>query len=339
VESPLGNTVPVQALADLAESHGLVPSIVTWNAPRNDRYKRGRTIRDAARDLAEATAGFDAVVYLDDAITGTRFLKLFPEILLAAGKSRLAAIAMTFIDPNRPNATLRPSLMEQVNEHAHNVGIGEGVIPFPPLRPFRIDAGSSARWESPMIWGESDLIAGKRKINLVFTLLDHLFGFLAEMATQESKFLPYLQQAWSQDTTGLVVEFAPDVLKGAFQAFTSELNSEDLRGVLHEEARTCFPMDYEGKLTSISEEELSIRIGWIRDAFIRQAVARVGEQKAWTLWRAFDDAWAASASEIRPRPTRDHDYAPYTLPYNRSISALNRRLRENLRNLSIAANV
>ena len=62
------------------------------------------------------------------------------------------------------------------------------------------------------MWGDSDLIAGKRKVNLVFMLLRHFFNILADLAQEQSTYRPYLEIAWSQDTTGAVSVFAPGLL-------------------------------------------------------------------------------------------------------------------------------
>lgn len=48
IESPLGNTVPVHFIAALARKRGLSAEIVQWNAPRNDRATRGRTVEESA---------------------------------------------------------------------------------------------------------------------------------------------------------------------------------------------------------------------------------------------------------------------------------------------------
>jgi hypothetical protein len=48
IESPIGNTVPAQFIAALASKRGLSVEIVQWNAPRNDRTNRGRTVEQSA---------------------------------------------------------------------------------------------------------------------------------------------------------------------------------------------------------------------------------------------------------------------------------------------------
>jgi hypothetical protein len=77
IESPLGNTVSVQFIAELAKKKGISVEVVQWNAPRNDRSSRGRTVKDAAKICGKATAHSELVVLMDECLTGSRFIKLF----------------------------------------------------------------------------------------------------------------------------------------------------------------------------------------------------------------------------------------------------------------------
>lgn len=91
IESPIGNTVPVQFIAALAKKRGLAVEILQWNAPRNDRTKRGRTVEESAAVCGAETMRFDLVVLVDECLTGTRFLKLFDALIGPIGKNRLHA--------------------------------------------------------------------------------------------------------------------------------------------------------------------------------------------------------------------------------------------------------
>jgi hypothetical protein len=102
IESPLGNSLPVQVICDLADRRDLRFSLVTWNAPRNDRPSRGRTVDDSSKECARETKGFDYVIFPDDVTTGTRFLKLYDALVDRVGKSRFVPIAMIFTDTMRP---------------------------------------------------------------------------------------------------------------------------------------------------------------------------------------------------------------------------------------------
>ena len=94
VEAPLGNTVPVAVLACVAGARGVKVSIVEWGCPRNDRALNGRTVDMSARDLAALPEVVAApfVLFIDDAITGSRFLKMAKALRRAVGPERLGAV-------------------------------------------------------------------------------------------------------------------------------------------------------------------------------------------------------------------------------------------------------
>ena len=98
VESPIGNSLPVQLLGELLERRGITVSTVLWNAPRNDRPWRGRTVEQAADDRAAATAGHDYVVLVDEVLSGSRFLKLTDALGEKVDVRRFIPVAMVFSD-------------------------------------------------------------------------------------------------------------------------------------------------------------------------------------------------------------------------------------------------
>ena len=178
------------------------------------------------------------------------------------------------------------------------------------------------------MWGDSDLIAGKRKVNLIFTLLDHCFGILDDLGADESDFRTYLERAWRQDTTGATYLHSPGLMKSVFRNIIDDLPLKALQSDLWAKAKDRFPEDYRGQPFTMYEEGTIERWSWFREAFVAAAGQRLGEQRAVVAWRAIDDTFAASFSDRKPRPSRDHDATPYTFPFNSTITALNCRLRE-----------
>ncbi|MGO9401522.1 MAG: hypothetical protein ACLP19_27315 [Xanthobacteraceae bacterium] len=106
VESPIGNSLPVQLLSELLERRGMIVSTVLWNAPRNDRPSRGRTVEQAADDCAAATAGHDYVVLVDEVLSGSRFLKLSGALGEKVDASRFIPVAMVFSDSSERGSKL-----------------------------------------------------------------------------------------------------------------------------------------------------------------------------------------------------------------------------------------
>jgi hypothetical protein len=277
IESPIGNTFPTQVLSDLAGQQGLHASIVQWNVPRNDRSSRGRTIKDAAASWVNAIRDFDCVVFLDEVLSGSRYSKLFGALCKHIDQKKLLAVGMVFGDSSRPTLATgerRKTLVERLNAQGLLMGFPQPVRDFPPLRLFKMDAGNDCKWERPVIWGDSDLIVGKRKVNLIFMILDHCLGLLEDLAKGKSEFRPYLVRAWSQNTQGQSFAFTPHVVQSLFRRIVTELPFDEFRDVLWESAKARFPADYVGDVGAIGKVGAEERWKWFRDTFLVEATKR-----------------------------------------------------------------
>jgi hypothetical protein len=332
VESPIGNTIPVQFIAALARKRGLSAEIVQWNAPRNDRAKRGRTVEESAAICGADTQEFDLVVLVDECLTGTRFLKLFNALIGPVGKDRLLPIAMLFQDSQRNDLTAHPKrarLIETVQAQGEHIGYSNCHVGFPQQRLFQFD-GPFSIWPSPVIWGDSDLIAGKRKINLTFMLIDHYKNIIADLAQHQSVFLPHLTRPWSLDERGRLFVFAPGLVQSTFDSLCRQLPLDPFRNELWAKAKERFPEDYDGSLGAMSHTGVWQRYDWLRTAFIEEAGRRVGKERAGMLYHAVDTVFSASFHEQKPQVARDLDATCYTIPFNETIRALNGRLIRRL---------
>jgi hypothetical protein len=320
IESPLGNSLPVQVISDLASRRGLRFSTVTWNAPRNDRPSHGRTVDDSSEECATETKGFDYVIFPDDVTTGTRFLKLYDALVDRIGDVRFIPIAMIFTDTTRPDTQThnnKARLKRRLKEHARKVGFDRTVVQFPVLPVFRIDGGNSV------------LIAGKRKVNFLFTLLDHAFSILDDLGQNRSDFRQYLERAWQADTSRHVYLFAPGLLQDTFKGIANELSLKKCKKQLVALARTRFPDDYKGVFLD-REDYVEERMVWMRSAFVEHAAPVLGESRAWMAWNAIQAASTAAFVVKIPRAGRDQDATPYTFPFNPTLQRLNKRLRERI---------
>jgi hypothetical protein len=332
IESPIGNTVPVQFFAALAQTKGLTVEIVQWNAPRNDRARRGRTVEEAAKICGEATTNFDLVVLVDESLTGTRFLKLFQALLGSIGRDRLLPIAMLFPDSTRGDLSQHPRrarLIRAVEAQGLHLGYPNCHQTFVGQRNFQFN-GDWCRWPSPVIWGDSDLIAGKRKINLIFMLIDHYRNIIADLARSESVFRPHLVQAWSLNDRGQAFEFQPGLMQSTFDNINRDLPLDTFRDELWRLGQNRFPEDYDGAIEFMSSAGVQERFDWLRKVFIQQAVSRIGEQRASFLYYAVDTVFSSSFYEHKPQVGRDLDATAYTISFNKTIRSLNGWLIERL---------
>ena len=327
VESPLGNCVPVAVFHSLAAQAGLDTGVVTWNAPRNDRAGAGWTVSDSTGSLSGDVDASDLVIFADDVITGTRFVKTF-DALSREFPGRVLPIAMAFEDPTRPSTSLNQlkRVQTRVSKAGILLGRAQTFVKFPMLPAFYIDAGAPVYWESPVIWGETDLVAGKRKVNLIFNLIDHLFYTLKDLAEPSSKLAKFLLKAWRQNTTGELYAFAAGVREQFFSKLANDLVVGEVQLALAARGREVYPADFTGMVSSIDEGGVKQRWDWLRTTFLDLAEAKLRPEEAYVLWRAFDETFAASHTEVRPRPSRDHAYAAYALRFNDTVRSFHEHL-------------
>ena len=327
VESPLGNCVPVAVLQSLA-SRDLVPiSVVTWNAPRNDRAGVGRTVSESTGTLSGHVDADALIIFADDVITGTRFVKTF-DALSKRFPKRILPLAMAFKDPTKPVSSTDQlkRVRTRVSKASKQLGYEPAFIEFPILPAFKIDDGAPVYWDSPVIWGETDLVAGKRKVNLVFNLIDHLFFTLEDLGKSSSKLAKYLFKAWGQNTDGESFAFAIGIREQLFSKLSNKLGAEKVRLDLAARGREAYSADFTGAVDSIQEAEVKQRWDWLRETFLELAEVKLRPEEAYILWRAFDESFAASHPDLRPRPSRDHAYAAYALRFNNTVRSFHEQL-------------
>jgi hypothetical protein len=327
VESPLGNCVPVAVLHSLAGRVGLTTQVLTWNAPRNDRVSAGRTVSDSTGLLSADVDPGSLIIFMDDVITGTRFVKTF-DALRKEFPGRVLPVALAFMDPTKPPSSSHQleRVRSRVSEAGQQFNYSNTFVDFPSLPAFRIDAGALVYWESPVIWGETDLVAGKRKVNLVFNLIDHLFYTLKDLTEPDSKLAKYLLKAWSQNTTGESYAFAAGSREHLFSTLANKLGIEQVRLAMDARGRAIYPFDFTGGMESFSADQVKQRWDWLRTTFLELAEEKLRSDEAYVLWRAFDETFASSHLQVRPRPNRDHAYAACAIRYNDTIRSFHDRL-------------
>lgn len=333
IESPLGNSVPVQVIGDLVAKRGIEVATILWNAPRNDRPSRGRTIEQSASDCADEAREHDYVILVDEVFHGSRFIKLLEALQARIDAEKFIPVAMMFKDSFRASVAAsldRPRLIEKLEQHHRATGFPTPVREMPTLRLFKIDDGNPVRWEAPVIWGDSDMVPGKRKVNLIFMIIDHCFELLEDLGKDQSHYRRYLERAWSRDTEGTEVVFAPGVTQRCFAGIAADLPIKELRDRIWEMARARFPDDYTGNIQAIGPDGVTERWRWFGETFLDEAKKRIDEKRAGTAWRAIDDGFAASFPDRKPRARRDLDAAPYIIPFNKTIQAFNIRLRQRI---------
>ena len=184
-----------------------------------------------------------------------------------------------------------------------------------------------------MIWGETDLTAGKRKVNLLFNLLEHLVVVLKDLSSN-GNFVRYLEIAWQRNTDGEQYAFSPGLLENVFRDLILKVQLDEVVNALVNSGQQHFPDDFKGSILSISQSDVRARWEWLRESFLRLAEFKLTAAEAHFLWRAFDNTFAASLPEVKPRPSRDHVYASCALRYNKTLRSFHERLVERISEIS-----
>lgn len=329
IESPIGNSLPVQVVDDLLQKSGVRSRIVVLNAPRNDKPRLGQTVVEFAKACAEEVTGVDCVVYMDDVLTGTRYLKIFDPLQQHLAGSTFVAIALAFSDAQRPEAAKsenRSRVQRRVHKQGCITGYTSAWVDFPMLPEIGVDSGSRVLWQDPMIWGYFDIIAGKRKVNLTFDLIEHLVTILKDLGNVDSTFRPDLERAWKEDTEGWRFKSGA----GSLQSIAKSIDTAALSKRLTKGAQETFPDDYSGKITVVEEIDVGSRTTFLRERFLEEVRPHVKSGQEHLVRDAVFTAFSASFPAQEVRSTRDHVAAHYVLPYNRALQQLNFRLRSRI---------
>lgn len=328
VESPLGNVIPVRFMVETLRKAEIRYQVMQVSLPRNDRAgMAGRvTLRDRVEGFVDQLDPEHQLLYLDDAITGSRFKKVLGELRRSTKNRKFREPAAVAFGCTRHggfsehHVKIRAGVREDVEMAGKAMGI-RGWIELPPLP--MIDCGPRGKysWESPLAWGESDLIAGFRKVNLVFNLIEEARNIVELICSGDDATLKRLLRLWSTDQAGQQYVIDREVLAKALCEANGKVDWDQVR----DRAREVFPKDYRGDLpdfTGGAEKEFVVhRINWLRGEVVGQA-GRANSSEGWMLWRAIDDLFVTN--ESRTGDSRDRDFSYYFAEYHPAVT----RLRE-----------
>lgn len=333
IEAPLGNSLPVAVLERLARRHGLSVQIVDWACPRNDRAASGRTVESSAREIAAdpAVKGADMVVFVDDAITGSRFLKMAEALRKSVGPTRVAAIAMRV--RYNPEAKFKVSPvrdLSKVNDWAKLLGLPYGTLSFPDLPLFCFDKDGPALFQSALAWGDAALTAGKRKANLVYYFLDRYEAIYNQLSLPgESPARNLLtRELWARDTSGQRFIVSPSVARDTFCECIAAL-PKDFFARIRASAEVVFPGESLGRRVT-GAAEVRRRTDWLVECVYEEAAKVLPDDKAHLLANAIQTLSNAGFDAGVAGPSRDHNYGQGTFPLPLGEDALHKRLVDRI---------
>lgn len=316
IESPLGNSLPLDVMDRAFLSAGLRIERAHLLAPRNTRRTKGRVIEDAVDAIVAQCEGHDLVLYLDDVRTGTRFNKLFDVLRVAISPERLIAFAMDF--PSRTGLSaqhekIRHGLAVKLDKQPLVGGPSDLLtwFRFPPIPRLYLD-------RQGMVWENSSLAAGKRKVNLVFGMIDH-FHDLVENPESGERVTAWLREGAATYDRGSLARSLEDLRNLRGRIDWTELTKR---------ARIKFPEDYVGATLPGAWNDVARRYHFIASTLIEVASGVLGEQEALNSWRALEEIVSLGMVVNSPEPETGYAYSAPTASYNSSLRTFNRRLVE-----------
>lgn len=329
VEAPLGNTVPIAVLREVAQARGIRVTVVEWGCPRNDRALNGRTVRESAEDLASMPVMKAAkfILFIDDAITGSRFNKMARALRNAVGESRFGAVAIWVrFHPKAGRGTGQIRDLRRVRDWAKHHGMPFGEIKLSDLPLFSIDGGTPVFFQSALAWGDAAHTAGKRKANILFLFIDRLKAITRELGAPGNSpaRATLIREVWRLDVNGNQ-SLISAVIAETVSVRLIEALPADFFDQIRDAAKTAFPHDYLGRAIA-GEPDLRKRTDWLGRCIYDAASRYMADHEAVWLNRAVNDLHNAGYAAGVDSPHRDHDYGLYTLPMAKGEDALHLEL-------------
>jgi hypothetical protein len=325
LESPLGNVVPVAILSILLRQAGVDSTTVSLSLPRDTRIVM---FKDAIESLyAGLTKDPLPLLYLDDVLTGSRFSKVVDALQKAARRHRQplpVAVALVF-QPHRP---LTPAHVENRERARAKVSAerhpGDPPVwwQVPGLPQIRIDSGPPVSYESPVVWGESDLVAGRRRVNLVFNLIEEFKRIQDALVAEAPAARTELRRLWSEDVNGHRYDSDDAALRGGLAEAFRGLDWEAIAAAAEKE----FPDDYQGRATVRPDAAFAgHRTTWLRGMILGATAGPAGTQLGWeALYALF------LTLDRREGDPRDRDFCYMFYPYNPAIARLHHTIVETV---------
>jgi hypothetical protein len=324
VENPLGNVVPVAVLGRVLGRVGVDARVISLSPPRDTRVV---TYRDAIVAAAQAAAADRApLVYLDDVLTGSRFSKLADTLRKTTRRHDQPApvlVALAF----RPyheltdaQAAIRERVRAKVAEERH-ANDPQAWWDLPELPRVRVDGVLPVAYESPVVWGENELVAGRRRVNLVFNLIEEFRRLHRALVDDDLSARDALRWLWAEEVQGSRYNVPDDVLRGCLAEGLRALDWD----VVTAAAEAKFPADFRGRPAAPPDATFAARrVDWLRAQIL--GVAERGHSARGLAWNALHTLFQAQGR--RGGDPRDRQYCYTFYPYNPVLARLHQEVVE-----------
>jgi len=337
IESPLGNVVPVQVLSGLSSRAGINPTILTISLPRNEKQESGFTIDDIVCSHIKLLENENGIlIYLDDIITGTRFRKVANSIQKHINNTSIkfipcALVFTNIITPDNAHKKINDSNKLLLKERLAEVQKQYSFDPWfqiPELPRIKIDRGHPVVYESPVVWGEQPIVAGMKKCNYVFNIIEQFRSLIDDLVSNINKSRDKLLWLWSRDTNGSHYIITDDVVLKLFEEIQNAIEWEDVKNC----AKDDFSSDYSGLTNDLRPQEAYERMNWVTNQLSSRVKRKLGQERSNLLQRALSNLFAVQEKYFPE--DRDYSYCNYYLKYNSKIARLNEKLVELILNIT-----
>ncbi|MDG2539841.1 hypothetical protein P5Y53_19335 [Dyella jiangningensis] len=317
IESPLGATLPALVIAETLRQGGILVDVHEFLAPRRAEG-RGYSIKEAAKSFCRPLRnGSHPILFPDEVISGTRFLKLH-KYLKRHLDGRLIPVALQGHDWRNPSA-LTPATKARLEEVLFETRIRFPGAPthfqFPPAVPLHIDNGAPFVASNVFFWSDLDLCAGKRKVNLLFALLNEVKAITDDLKSADNGRLILLCQLWRFSASGEHFVGHEDILRQVIPELARRIDWSQLES----EARREFQEEYLGNLPELDDAKIAHRLEWILDNLRKQIDADLDTSNAasdgWMFRHAVSDLFGLTTGRHKGLLPPDRDFCEYTLPF------------------------
>jgi hypothetical protein len=334
LDCPRGGTVPTAALEIVLRKANVQVRRCTLLASR--KQTGPQSLRSSIEALDLTLSKDDVVVYVDDAITGSRFGKIYEQLKKTFGPTQVLGFPITLVSP--PDSRLVRLLAKVEEDWKTNAYVGRHFVEVAAALPLSVDGDKPLQMlfsDSPFFWIDPDFVTGARKVNFLFHFLHVWMNLEHEFADPNSKAAREIEFLWSVGTDGTQYAFSNGLVPGILNRLSQSVQWQTLSA----RAAKAFPRDHAGEPISPTLEAVGARWNWFVDAVRSDVAAQNGEQAGHCMANMIsslamfrEGAWGLPNSKA----FRDHDFIPYVIPYCSKLREFHLRVVERIsQNISL----
>lgn len=326
IDSPVGGTIPAAAISYALTKRHIVAIEKELLTPRLGKHSEKYSIRQAAETFCEQIAGdaFDLVLFPDEVLTGSRFRNLLEPLRKTLGV-KLVPLGLAVRDFNKPvqHDTRTNKFKKKLLDEGNDLGGAPVLTEFPPALLFSVDKSGPLTASAPFFWAEVDLCAGKRKVNLIFAVINEFRELSRRLCDPGNSVYVELSELWSLSADGTAYAGIDAQARRLLAPLSKKIDWPSIQ----QRAAAEFPEEYKGNPPTLGFEFIADRLAWIRKEVLREVESNAGQaDEASCLWNALENLFSARGGERRTALPSGRDFCDYTIPYGLPVRAFHEEL-------------